>query len=259
MKLENKSVLITGGGRGLGRAMALAMAREGAGVTVMSRSLEELEAVADQIRTGGGNCLVSRGDVSKSEDVTRTVKQAVDRFSTVDVLVNNAAIIGPVRLREDADLKAWQKTIAVNLNGPCLCCRSVLPFMIQNGGGRIINISSGLGEMPFPRFCAYSVSKAGIIQLTRSLSEEFPPFNIRVNAIDPGVMDTRMQEQIRSFGPEVLGKSVYKNFLEYKDKGGLKNPDEVASLAVVLASPESDRINGFNGTLSEYARMGYNA
>jgi 3-oxoacyl-[acyl-carrier protein] reductase len=96
MKLEGKSAIITGAGRGLGRAITLAMSREGANVTLMSRSLNELEAVAGRIRDGGGTCLVSRGDVSRLEDVTRTVKQAAERFSSVDVLVNNAAVIGPV-------------------------------------------------------------------------------------------------------------------------------------------------------------------
>jgi len=224
---------------------------------VMSRSLNELEAVAGRIRERGGTCLVSQGDVSSRDDVTRTVKQAVERFFKVDVLVNNAAVIGPIRFLEDANLKGWQKTIDINLNGAFLCARAVLPFMIQNGGGKIINISSGLGQMPFPRFCAYSVSKAGIIQLTRSLSEELRPLNIQVNAIDPGVMDTGMQEQIRSLGPAVLGASVYERFMEFKNKDGLKDPDEVASLAVILASPEADPLNGYNGTLSEYASLGY--
>ncbi len=257
MKLEGKSAIITGAGRGLGRAIALAMSREGASVTVMSRSLNELEDVAAQIRDREGTCLVSQGDVSSRADVTRTVKQAAERFSTVDVLVNNAAVIGPVRFREDADLDAWKETIGINLTGAFLFIRAVLPFMIQKGGGKIINISSGLGQMPFPKFCAYSVSKAGIIQLTRSLSEELGPLNIQVNAIDPGVMDTHMQEQIRSYGPAVLGTSVYENFMEYKKKGHLKDPAEVASLAVFLASPEAGLLSGYNGTLSEYARLGY--
>jgi NAD(P)-dependent dehydrogenase (short-subunit alcohol dehydrogenase family) len=257
MKLEGKSAIITGAGRGLGRAITLAMSREGANVTLMSRSLNELEAVAGRIRDGGGTCLVSRGDVSRLEDVTRTVKQAAERFSSVDVLVNNAAVIGPVRLLDDADRKAWEKTIDINLNGAFFCARAVLPFMIRNRGGKIINISSGLGQMPFPRFCAYSVSKAGIIQLTRSLSEEFRPMNIQVNAIDPGVMDTGMQEQIRSLGPAVLGTAVYENFMEYKKTRHLKDPAEVAALAVILASPEADRLSGYNGTLSEYAHLGY--
>lgn len=257
MKLRGKSVIITGAGRGLGRAIAHATSREGAKVTLMSRSLNELEDVAAQIRDRGGTCFVSRGDVSRQDDVTRTVKRTAERFSTVDVLINNAAIIGPVRFWEDADPKAWDKTMAINLNGAFLCARAVLPFMIQNRGGKIINIASGLGQMPFPKFCAYSVSKAGIIQLTRSLSEELGSLNIQVNAIDPGMMDTKLQERIRSFGPAVLGTSVYENLMEYKNKDRFKDPDEIASLAVILASSEADRLSGYNGTLSEYASLGY--
>jgi 3-oxoacyl-[acyl-carrier protein] reductase len=257
VKLRNKSIIITGAGRGLGRAIAHATSREGAKVTLMSRSLNELEDVAAQIRDGGGTCLVSRGDVSCRDDVTHTVKQAADRFSTVDVLINNAAVIGPVRFREDADPKAWDNTIAINLNGAYLCARAVLPFMIQNRGGKIINIASGLGQMPFPKLCAYSVSKAGIIQLTRSLSMELEPLNIQVNAIDPGMMDTKLQERIRSFGPAVLGTSVHENMMEYKNKNLLKDPAEIAALAVILASSKADRLSGYNGTLSEYANLGY--
>jgi 3-oxoacyl-[acyl-carrier protein] reductase len=184
-------------------------------------------------------------------------RQTLERFSGVDVLVNNAAVIGPSRFLEDADFEAWEKTIDINLNGAFFCARAVVPAMARQGGGKIISISSGLGQMPFPRFCAYSVSKAGIIQLTRSLSEELKGMNIQVNAIDPGVMDTSMQEQIRALGPSVLGRSIHEHFVEYKETGHLKDPAEVAALAVFLASDEADHLNGYNGTLSDYAALGW--
>jgi NAD(P)-dependent dehydrogenase (short-subunit alcohol dehydrogenase family) len=257
MKLKGKMAVITGGGRGLGRAVALAMCREGARVTIMSRSLDELELTARKITEQGGKCLVFQGDVSDPNSVAGMVKQTMERFSRVDILVNNAAIIGPTRFLEDADLEAWKKAIDINLNGAFFCARAIVPFMARHGGGKIISISSGLGRMSFPRFCAYSVSKAGIIQLTRSLSKELKELNIQVNAIDPGVMDTGMQEQIRSLGPSVLGKSIYDHFVEYKEKGHLRDPGEVASLAVFLASDESNHLSGLNGTLSDYADLGW--
>ena len=111
--------------------------------------------------------------------------------------------------------------------------------------------------MPFPRFCAYGVSKAGIIQLTRSLSEELKEKNIQVNAIDPGVMDTGMQDEIRKLSPSVLGDALHRNFHVYKETGSLKDPAEVANLAVFLASSSSDRLSGYTGTLKDYVRLGW--
>jgi NAD(P)-dependent dehydrogenase (short-subunit alcohol dehydrogenase family) len=257
MKLKGKTAVVTGAGRGLGQAIALAMSKEGARVTIVSRSLNELEFTARKIIEQGGECLVFQGDISDPNRVASMARQTTERFSRVDVLVNNAAVIGPTRFLEDADFEAWEKAIDINLNGPFFCARALAPSMAHQGGGKIINISSGLGQMPFPRFCAYSVSKAGIIQLTRSLSEELKEMNIQVNAIDPGVMDTSMQEEIRALGPSVLGKSIHDRFVEYKEKGQLKDPREVTSLAVFLASKDADHLNGYNGTLSDYAGLGW--
>nr|HPR53382.1 SDR family oxidoreductase [Deltaproteobacteria bacterium] len=120
-----------------------------------------------------------------------------------------------------------------------------------------INIVSGLGQMPFPRFCAYSVSKAGLIQLTRSLSEELGPYNIRVNGIDPGLMDTNLGEEIRSMGSSVLGKELYNRMVEYKEQNVLKNPQDVAELAVFLASQRSAGMSGHIGTLRYYRDHGW--
>jgi NAD(P)-dependent dehydrogenase (short-subunit alcohol dehydrogenase family) len=257
MKLKGKTAVVTGAGRGLGQAIALAMSREGARLTVMSRTLHEIELTAHKIIEQGGECLVFQGDVSDPNNVDSMARQTIERFSRVDVLVNNAAVMGPTRFLQDADFEAWEKTIDINLNGPFFCARAVVPFMAHQGGGKIISISSGLGQMPFPRFCAYSVSKAGIIQLTRSLSEELKGMNIQVNAIDPGVMDTSMQEQIRALGPSVLGNSIHDHFVEYKEKGHLKDPAEVAALALFLASNEADHLSGYNGTLSDYSDLGW--
>lgn len=257
MKLHYKAAIITGAGRGLGRAIALAMAQEGARVTILSRTEPELTEVAASIRQLGGTCQIFPGDVSLESDVSRMVKATLESFGRVDILVNNAAVIGPVRFLEDADTTAWRQTLGVNLDGACFCARQLVPHMLEQGAGKIINIASGLGEMPFPRFCAYGVSKAGIIQLTRSLSQELKSGNIQVNAIDPGVMNTSMQEQIRALGPELLGQEVYDNFLYYWKSGGLRNPADVASLAVFLASSLSDAITGHYGGLQEYARLGW--
>lgn len=257
MKLENKSVIVTGAGRGLGRAIALAMVREGARVTILSRTVKELKEVAGQIKKQGGSCHVVEADVSDPTAVRRAVGQAMERFKTIDVLINNAAVIGPARILRDTDVDSWDQTINVNLNGAFYFVREVAPVMVRKGHGKIISISSGLGQMPFPCFCAYSVSKAGIIQLTRSLSAEFKDRNIQVNAIDPGVMDTALQVQIRALGPSVLGETVYQNFLEYRRQGHLKGPEEIAPLAVFLASDESNHLSGHYGGLGDYAGLGF--
>ncbi|MFC1867785.1 SDR family NAD(P)-dependent oxidoreductase [Thermodesulfobacteriota bacterium] len=257
MKLEGKSAIITGAGRGLGRAVALAMAREGALTTIMSRSLDELNNVGQSIKELGKESVIIQGDVSRPDDVKRLVDETLERFSTIDILINNAAVTGPARFMEDADIEAWKETMDINLNGAFLCARNVTPIMARNGGGKIINITSGLGQMPFPRFCAYSVSKAGLIQLTRSLSEELKEMNIQVNAIAPGVMDTSMQDRIRALGASVLGEALHNHFMELKGKGELKEPEEVSSLTIFLASKMADHLTGHFGSLTDYSLLGW--
>ena len=257
MQLKGKACFITGGGRGLGRAMALAMAREGAHVMIISRSGKELQEVVSLIRASGGKGHYCEGDVSNPEDVSRGIDKALREYRGLDVLVSNAAVIGPARFLEDTDEAAWQKTINTNLYGAFLCCRTAGLIMKERGSGKIINISSGLGQMAYPRFCAYAVSKAGVIQMTRSLAEEWRAMNIQVNAIDPGTMDTGMQEGVRDLGPAVLGKDLHKHLVEYKEKGHLKDPERVAELAVYLASHSSNHLSGHFGTLDYYRRLGW--
>jgi NAD(P)-dependent dehydrogenase (short-subunit alcohol dehydrogenase family) len=257
MKLKDKVAVITGAGRGLGRAIALAMAHEGSSLTIMSRSLNELHDVEAAIAGSGVRCLAFKGDASRDSDVYRMVTQTMTMFGRIDILVNNAAVIGPARFLEDAIPGEWEKTIAINLHGAYYCTHAIAPVMLGQGGGKIICVTSGLGKRPYPRFCAYGVSKAGIIQLTRSLSEEFKDLNIQVNAIDPGVMDTAMQTDIRALGPDALGQQIYGHFMEVKEQGILKDPAIVADLAVFLASPEGDRLSGRYGTLDEYRRLGW--
>jgi 3-oxoacyl-[acyl-carrier protein] reductase len=254
VKLEGKTAIVTGAGRGLGRAIALALAREGARTAIISRSADQLEEVASQTKS---EIFVFKGDVSKGEDAWRMVQETNDRFSGIDILVNNAGIVGPVRFAEDSDERSWRETIDINLNGAYFFTRFAVPLMKERCGGKIINIVSGLGRMPFPRFCAYSVSKAGMIQFTLSLSEELKDLRIQVNAVDPGVMNTTMQQEIRNLGEDVLGEPLFRHFMEYKEQGHLKDPAEVARLIVFLASSESDHLNGRVGTLNDYRNLGW--
>jgi NAD(P)-dependent dehydrogenase (short-subunit alcohol dehydrogenase family) len=223
----------------------------------MGRTRVDLQETAKQVKDLNGEILSHRGDVAREKDVRRVLRKTLKRFSRMDILVNNAAVIGPPRFLEDADTASWRKTIGVNLHGPFFCCRAVIPVMRENRAGKIINIVSGLGQMPFPRFCTYAVTKAGIIQLTRSLSSELSSFKIRINAVDPGLMDTGMQENLRELGPDVLGEEVHEKIAEYRGQGRLRDPAEIAELILFLASPEADALSGHIGSLEDYEELGW--
>ena len=258
MRLKNKAAIVTGSGRGLGKAIAKAFSREGADVMMMSLDENELQKAAEEIeQIKAGKIMIFTGNVSKEGDAAEAVNETLNSFHALDILVNNAGIIGPPRFLEDTDLTGWNITLGINLTGYFLFTRAALPHMIKNRSGKIINIVSGLGQMPFPRFCAYAVSKAGDIQLTRSVASEVDQHGIQVNAIDPGVMDTSMHDTIRGMGEEVLSKEIHRQFVEYKENRILKDPDEVAQLAVFLASGSSDHITGQIGSMRFYRDIGW--
>ena len=258
MNLTGRVAIVTGAGRGLGKAISIAFELSGANVTLFSLLKNELDDVSADLDKLGGEYLLHAGDTTDQQEVESVVEETMNRFGRIDILVNNAGIIGPARFLEDALPSQWKQTLDINLTGCYLFCRNVLPSMVSHGSGKIINIVSGLGQMPFPRFCAYSVSKAGLIQLTRSLSEELKPFNIQVNAVDPGLMDTAIGSDIRAMGPDVLGEGLYNQMIEYKEQGILKEPKGVADLVAFLASSDSGDMTGHIGTLKYYRRLGWN-
>jgi fengycin family lipopeptide synthetase B len=258
MNLTGRVAIVTGAGRGLGKAVSIAFELSGANVALFSLLKDELDDVSANLDQLGGDYLLHAGDTTDEQEVESVVAETISRFGRIDILVNNAGIMGPARFLEDALPADWKRTLDINLTGCYLFCRKVLPYMVSHGGGKIINIVSGLGQMPFPRFCAYSVSKAGLIQLTRSLSEELKPFNIQVNAVDPGLMDTTIGNDIRAMGPDVLGEGLYNQMIEYKEQGILKDPREVADLVAFLASPDSGDMTGHIGTLKYFSRLGWN-
>lgn len=254
MKLRGKVAIITGAGRGLGRAAALAMAEEGARVVVMSRTSKEINETARLI---GKAALVLKADVSRPQDVRKVVRKALVSFGRVDILMNNAAVLGPVGLTYEIKKKDWDRAMAINLGGAVDFSRAVLPYMVRQGGGKIINVTSGLGEMAMPPFGVYSVAKGALIHLSRIMAEELRARNIQVNGLDPGVMDTRMQDELRALGPMVLGEEAYEEFRAMKERGHLDPPEKAARLAVFLASSASDHMTGENGTESDYRALGY--
>lgn len=257
MKLKGKIAIITGAGRGLGKASAMEMAMQGASLIILSRTLSELKQTADEIKALGATVISIKTDVSKSKDIEKVVSLSLSYFGRIDILMNNAAIIVPIKPLFRLEEREWQRILDINLTAVLLFSKAVIPHMMKQGGGKIINVTSGLGEMVMPLFGAYSITKAGLIHLTKIMAEELKEYNIQVNGLDPGVMDTRMQEDLRGLGPEILGEKAYRDFLAMKQMGQLKSPEKVARLALFLASEESDSINGEIGTETFYKKIGY--
>jgi NAD(P)-dependent dehydrogenase (short-subunit alcohol dehydrogenase family) len=257
MKLKGKVAFISGAGRGLGRASAIAMSREGAKVFCISRTTDELLETVRLCREACGEAAAMAADVSKPGEVEAAFKEAVSSFGGVDILMNNAAIIGPLKHTWKTSQKEWDYALAVDLMGVITCSRLAVPLMLERGGGKIINVISGLAFHALPPLGAYSVAKAGVAHLTRIMAEELRGHNIQVNGLDPGVMDTRMQDEIRAFSREELGDEVYERFHELKSEGLLAPPERSARLALWLASPGSDAVTGENLGAEGYAALGF--
>jgi NAD(P)-dependent dehydrogenase (short-subunit alcohol dehydrogenase family) len=192
MKLEDKVALITGGGRGIGKAIALAYAREGARLALCARTTAELEQTVGEIRRLKGEAEGWSCDVALEEAVRKFVAGAHKRFGRIDVLVNNAGVMTrPVPMTE-LEVKKWDYTIAVNLRGPFLVTRAVLPVMMQQQSGSIINVSSTIGRGAYANFIAYATSKWGLEGFTQTLAAEARSSNIRVNSVEPGYVATKL-------------------------------------------------------------------
>jgi NAD(P)-dependent dehydrogenase (short-subunit alcohol dehydrogenase family) len=197
MSIQNKVTLITGAGRGIGRATALRFAREGARLALFSRTPETLEETAAQIHAAGGEALAIRGDVAREEDVQALFKRVHETYGRVDILISCAGVVA-VKPFAEMDVETWDRVLSVNLRGTFLCCQLAFRQMQQQGGGVILNISSlsGVkGVEKFPGLSAYNVSKAGVASLTEILAVEGKPHNIRVAAVSPGAVDTEMLRQ----------------------------------------------------------------
>ncbi|HKA31814.1 MAG TPA: SDR family oxidoreductase [Candidatus Binatia bacterium] len=192
MKLDDKIALITGGGRGIGKAVALAYAREGAKLAVCARTAEEIEKAAGEIRALGADCLARTCDVSQEEDVKRLVDEVARHFGRIDVLINNAGVMTRPTPVTEYDVGKWDYTMAVNLRGPFLMAKAVLPVMFRNGGGSIINVSSSIGRGAYANFAAYGASKWGLEGFTQILAAEAGSRKVRVNSVEPGYVATKL-------------------------------------------------------------------
>lgn len=247
MKLKNRVAIITGGGRGLGRDIAVAFAREGASVVVSGTSEAALLSTAAELQELGAQSVAVIADVSNEDAVTRMVDLTLKQFGQIDILVNNAGIIGPTAVVTEVSRVDWDQTIAINLTGAFLCARAVLAHMAGRRQGKIINIASIAGHIGYAMRSPYSVSKWGMIGLSRTLAQEWGRFNIQVNTISPGpVRGERMDEVIKRRAA-TASRSLEDITLEYTSRLALERfvePEHIAATAVFLASSESDSITG---------------
>jgi NAD(P)-dependent dehydrogenase (short-subunit alcohol dehydrogenase family) len=227
--------MITGASRGLGKALTLTCAEEGANLVITSRSAESFEPVAEEAEGTGGEVLAIPADISRSTHVERLVDAAVERFGRIEVLINNAGLLGPRVPIEEYPEDEWRKVLEANLTGPFLLTKAVIPYMPE--GGSIINITSGVSIEGRPRWGAYSVSKFGLEGLTQILATELEERGIRVNSVDPGSMRTEMRA------------AAYPD----EDPTTLITPEENTGVFLYLASDESRDVTGKRFKAQEFA------
>jgi NAD(P)-dependent dehydrogenase (short-subunit alcohol dehydrogenase family) len=242
MKLASKIAIVTGSSRGIGRAIALALAKEGADVVVNfvneSRAAEE---VANDIRLLGQRSFAIKADVSKRVEIDQMVNRALDKFGRIDILVNNAGV-ATLRPVETLLEEEWDRDININLKGTFLCSQSVGRVMIKQKEGNIISVTSIAGKLGFTKHAAYCAAKAGIIALTKVLASEWAKHGIRVNAVAPGFIETDMTAEFIARG--IRSKEEYEHIKKDTPMKRLGVPEEICGLIVFLASEESTFVTG---------------
>jgi NAD(P)-dependent dehydrogenase (short-subunit alcohol dehydrogenase family) len=242
MRLEGKVAIITGSARGMGRVFALRFAKEGAKLTVCD--ILDCKPVAEEIKAAGGEVLALKTDVTSDKDTAEMAKKTVERFGRIDILVNNAAIIGSIETKdfmksvEEMVSADWDKILAVNIKGVFLCAKAVIPYMKKQGGGKIVNMASVVAFTGLPHFIHYSTSKGGVVTLTRGLATALGEFNINVNAVAPGLIMTESMQS--TYSPEITQNVVATQQLIHKNL----QPEDIANAVLFLASDEADKITG---------------
>ena len=245
MKLKNKNVIITGASIGFGKALAEKFLEEGANISICSRDEVKLNDTKKELVSKFPSNLIfsKKCDVSVENEVKIFIKQTIEVFNKIDVIVLNAGVNGPFGPFDQIPLDEWKKSIDINLFGVLIPCREIVNHFKENKQGKIIVLSGGGATSPMPNLSAYAASKSAVVRLSETLSKELLQYNIDVNAIAPGALSTRMTQRVLDAGPELVGEDFFKKNKQWKETGA--TPLEFGTdLAVYLASTESNGITG---------------
>ncbi len=235
--LKGKVILVTGASRGIGQATAIGLAQAGADIAIASRKLPDLEKVAEEVRKTGNKCLPVAAHIGKTEEINNLVKKVIEEFGKIDILVNNAATNPTMAPAIDVDEKTWDSIMNLNLKGLFFLSQAVAKVMRGKGGGKIINVASVAGITP-DILPIYSISKAAVIMATKVMAQQWAPYNIRVNAIAPGLTKTRFSEALWK-NPDILKMAMTRTPLARPAE-----PEEMVGAIIYLASDASSYVTG---------------
>jgi len=236
--LKGRRALVTGGGRGIGRACALALAHCGAEVAVASRTRDQLDQTVREVESAGGKAISIPGDISTEEGISKLADDLTTNWGQIDILINNAAVSPTVKGVESISLEEWRHIIDVNLTGTFGLIRRLCPAMLNRRSGSVVNVTSIAAERALPKLAAYAASKAALGELTRSMAVEWAPTGVRVNAVAPGYIETEMTAAVKARA------SLYQSIVDRTPMGRWGRSDEVAWAVAFLASDAASYITG---------------
>ena len=242
MKLEGKTVIITGAGGGIGKAVARGFAQEGGRLALVDVVEKDISLLEKEILEQGGQAVAINTDVTDEAEVVEMVKKTIKHFSRIDVLVNNAGIAGPIMPLEEVSSEEWRKAVEINLTGQFLCAKAVIPQMKKQGSGRIINVTSILGEKPIPFTGAYSVTKAGSISLAKTLAQELEKDGIYVTCLMATLTDTQMARDFHTRVAGLMGETFEERWRTRgatQPLGRVASPEDLVPKYLELAAGES--------------------